>query len=231
MKRAVFIWAAALFLIQGCASDRAYVKNNSVALSPLKVIRHETPGILRSTMAETFFLTAATVGLPGGSLLIVLGDEYSKARGQDMQMKIPDFGNLVVKKFAEKLNRDVIEEGCVLNLEDKPVGEDFMPLCTVMEFKVGRLAYGYLDFVRGSGSNGFLSKTTVTMKDQTGEVLWQRSFTYLSKDYGRDREIDEFEAEEGRLLKEEIEFAAEKTAADFVGHLNGNEKDELAKIN
>jgi len=87
---------------------------------------------------------------------------------------------------------------------------------------VKRLAYGYLDIVRGGG-NGFLSKTMVTMKDSQGEVLWQKSFTYVSKDFERDKGIDEFEADDGKLLREEIEFAADKTAADFIQHLkNGN---------
>jgi hypothetical protein len=40
--------------------------------------------------------------------------------------------------------------------------------------------------------------------------------------------LDELEADNFALLKEEIEFAAEKTASDFVEHLNAESK-EIAR--
>lgn len=214
----VITWTASSLFLQGCAQDKAFVKKDAAAISPIKCIRYETPPILRSTMAETFFLTAA-VALPGGSALLVLSDEYAKARGEEMQMKIPDFGYLVMSKFIDKMSQEKTNWP-ELTVENKPVKEEYTESCTLVEFKVNRLAYGYLDFVRGGG-NGFLSKTVVTMKDSTGDVLWQRNFTYLSKDFNRDKDINEFEADNGRLLKDELEFAAEKTASDFYQHLNG----------
>ena len=216
----IFSLMVSFIFLQGCAADKQYVKNDAALLTPLKCVRYETPGIIRSTMAETFFLTSAAVALPGGSALILLSDEYAKSRGEAMQMKIPDFGNLVMSRFVEKMAQDAAWPS--LTAEAAPLKEEPAESCTLIEFKVKRLAYGYLDIVRGGG-NGFLSKTMVTMKDSQGEVLWQKSFTYVSKDFERDKGIDEFEADDGKLLREEIEFAADKTAADFIQHLkNGN---------
>lgn len=214
-----FTLILSLAVLQGCAQDKSLVKKDALTLSPIKCIRYETPSILRSTMTETFFLTTAAVALPGGSVLMVLSDEYSKAKGMEMQMKIPDFGNLVMTKFIDKLGQEKNNRPS-LTVENKPVTEEFSESCMMIEFKVNRLAYGYLDFIRGGG-NGFLSKTVVTMKDPAGDVLWQKFFTYLSKDYNRDKNIDEFEADDGTLLKDEMEFAADKTASDFINHLNG----------
>jgi hypothetical protein len=59
------------------------------------------------------------------------------------------------------------------------------------------------------------------MKDPQGEVIWQKGYVYLSKDFDRAMALDELEADNYCLLKEEISFAAEKTAEDFVTHLNG----------
>ena len=75
---------------------------------------------------------------------------------------------------------------------------------------------------KGVIADGFLSKTVVTMKDPQGDVLWQKSYIYLSKDYDRGMSVDELEANDCDLLKEEMMFAAEKTVQDFVNHLNGN---------
>jgi hypothetical protein len=223
----VFVWIVSSFFLQGCSTDKPFVKKDIESLAPLKVVRYETPGILRSTAAETFFLTGAAVALPGGSALFFLSDKYCEARGADMQNKIPDFGYLVTEKFVEKMNHGT-SKWPELTFEPKPVGDDYTEPCTLIEIKVKRLAYGYLDFIRGGG-NGFLSKTTITMKDQQDEVLWQKSFTYLSKDFNRDKSIDEFEADDAKLLKEEIEFAAEKTVSDFINNLNGEKSQEYAK--
>jgi hypothetical protein len=227
MKKIIILMVISLLFLQSCTTDKTFIKKDVTSLAPLKVVRYDTPGILRSTMAETLFLTTAAVALPGGSALILLNDGYCKARGETMQTKIPDFGYLVMNKFIERMNMET-SKWPVLTFEPKPVGEDYAESCTLIEFKVKRLAYGYLDFVRGGG-NGFLSKTVVTMKDPNGEILWQKSFTYLSKDFKRDKNIDEFEAEDGRLLKEEMEFAAEKTVSDFIAHLNGENLQEYAK--
>lgn len=223
MKKIIILMVISLLFLQSCTTDKPFIRKDAASLAPLKVVRHETPGILRSTVAETFFLTTAAVALPGGTALLLLSDEYCKARGGAMQMKIPDFGYLVMNKFTDRMDRET-SDWPALNVEPEPVREDYAESCTLIEFKVKRLAYGYLDFVRGGG-NGFLSKTVVTMKDSNGEVLWQKSFTYLSKDFKRDKDITEFEADDGKLLKEEIEFAAEKTVSDFISHLNGKKQE------
>jgi hypothetical protein len=62
---------------------------------------------------------------------------------------------------------------------------------------------------------GLNSITTALLKDSTGQVIWQSSFEYRSEDYGRNAHIDQWEENEGKLLKEEWAFAAEETATFF----------------
>lgn len=222
-----FSWIISSFFIQGCATDKPYVKKDFSSIAPVKVVRYETPGIERSTKTETLLIATAVLAVPGGSALILLNDEYCEARGQEMQKKIPDFGLLVMNKFVEKIKIE-IPDFPALTVACNPVDEEYSEPITLISFKVKRVAYGFLDPLRGSGNN-FSSKTVVTMTDPQGNILWEKNFLYLSENFGRSKEIDELEADDARLLIEEMEFAAEQTAADFVADLNGDIPEENTK--
>lgn len=223
-------------LLGGCgASNKELVKKDFPAAEPIRVCRYETPGIMKSTGTETTLLALVTLAAPGGSALLVVGDEYNKARGSGTQSKIPDFGSLVMNKFAEQV-KNARPDWPALTVIPDPLKEDFSDKCTVVEFKINRIAYGSIDLTRGGialergldkglFATGLLTKTLVTMKDNSGEVVWQKSYVYLSENFNREKSVDELEADNFKLLKEEMEFAAEKTVADFVDHLkNGNQK-------
>jgi len=234
------VLTVSFLVLQGCASsNKQFTNQNLSSLEPIKVCRYETPGIMKSTGTETALLALVTLAAPGGSALLVVGDEYARARGSDTQTMIPDFGSLVMNKFLERIHNERSDWPALTVMQD-PLKEDFSEKCTVMEFKVNRVAYGSIDLTRGGialergldkgvVSNGFLSKATVTMKDSQGEVLWQKSYVYLSENFDRSMSVDELEADNFNLLREEMEFAAEKTAADFIEHLNGEPK-EIAKV-
>jgi hypothetical protein len=242
MKRAtdmlmVLFLMASLSYLQGCASgNKQLVKKDISSFEPIKVCRYETPGIRKSTGTETAVLAAIEVGAPGGSALLVLGDVYEKLRGSGTQAKIPDFGFLVMDKFVEHI-KSARPDWPPVTVVLTPLKEDFSEKCTVIEIKVNRVAYGSLDLTRGGIvlergldkgviSKGFLSKTTITMKDPQGEVLWEKSFIYLSENFGREMSFDVLEADNFMLLKEEMDFAAEQTVLDFIDHLNGEEPRE-----
>jgi len=228
------IIVAFLFLNQGCASksSQALLNRDRAALGPIKMVRYETPGILKSSGIETGVMALATLALPGGSALLVVGDVYGKARGAETQSLIPDFGSMVMDKFLESVNQT--EPGWPeLSAVREPLKEELNEKTTTIELDVKRLAYGSIDLTRGGiiiergmdkgvVANGFLSKTVVTMKDPQGDILWQKSYVYISEDYGRGMTVDELEANDLTLLKEEMMFAAEKTVQNFVNHLNGN---------
>ncbi len=225
---------AAVFLLSvGCSTkyNQALVKKDLALLGPIKVVRLETPGILKSSSAETGFLALATIAVPGGSALLLVGDAYGKARGAESQSLIPDFGATVMEDFVEGVARTEPTWPKLIVVRE-PIKEQTGEQATVIEFDVKRLAYGSIDLTRGGVAlehgldkglivDGFLSKTVVTMKAPDGEVLWQKSYLYLSKDYGREKSLSELEANNYSLLKEEMLFAAEQTAHDFLNHLSG----------
>jgi hypothetical protein len=236
----VLFLIAFLSCLQGCASgNKRFVKKDISPFEPIKVCRYETPRVIKSTGTETAFLAAITIGAPGGSALLVLGDEYGKLRGLETQAKIPDFGSLVMDKFLEHM-KSARPDWPALTADPAPLKEDFSEKCTVIEIRVNRVAYGSLDLIRGGialergfdkglMSKGFLSKTTITMKDPQGEVLWQKSFIYLSENFGREMSFDVLEADNFMLLREEMDFASEQTVLDFIDYLNGEIRPHLGK--
>ena len=227
------VLATVLLLSSGCSAkyDHALNRKDLDSLGPIKVVRLETPGILKASGAETGFLALATIAVPGGSALLLVGDAYGKARGAGSQNIIPDFGAAVMENFVEGVST-AEPAWPKLTVIKEPIKEQAGEQATVIEFDVKRLAYGSIDLTRGGVAlehgldkglivDGFLSKTVVTMKAPDGEVLWQKSYLYLSKDYGREKSLSELEADNCSLLKEEMLFAAQQTANDFLKHLNG----------
>ncbi len=224
------IFAAAVVAGCGGKNTHAFGQRNMASLAPIKVVRYETPGILKSTKTETGFLALATIAAPGGSALLVVGDAYNKARGSGTNEIIPDFGSLVMERFVQEIGL-MHSDWPALTIVPDPISEEMAEHSTIIEFNVNRIAYGSIDLTRGGiileqgfekgfVTDGFLSKTTVTMKDPEGEVIWQKCFIYLSKDFGREMTLDELEADDYALLRQEISFAAEKTTQDFISHLN-----------
>jgi len=209
----VLVLVTSLILLQGCAANKSFVKKDLTTLAPLKVVYHETPSIRRSTLGGAIFSATTDVLLAGVLGAAVIGDAVMKSDGKEAQEKIYDFGYMVMKTFVKRAINE-IPDWPAMNVINKPVGDDYSEQSTLLKFQVEHLAYGY----RGYRGSGFQGTTTVTMKDATGDVLWQRSFTYIPNDFNRNKSVDEFEADNYKLLKEELEFAAEKTAADFIAH-------------
>lgn len=235
MKKIIMsIISSVLLLVLGCASkyDHPLVDHDLSSLGPIKVVRYETPGIIKASGTETGFLTLVTIAAPGGSALLFVGDAYGKARGAGTQSAVPDFGAVVMDKFIDGVNKSVPDCPTLSPLKE-PLKEEFKEHSSVIELEVKRLAYGSVDLTRGGIvlergldkgviANGFLSKTVVTMKNQKGDVLWQKDYIYLSKDHDRAMSLEDLESNDYDLLKEEISFAAEQTAQNFINDLRGD---------
>ena len=204
-----------LISLQGCAADKPLVKKELSTVESLKAVRYATPEIKVASLWRS--MIGATVGVvlmgPAG---VAAGANIWQGKLDEGQ-QIPDFGYLVMVKFAESANREIPNWPRTI-VQDQPVDENLPERCALLEVKVKRLTLTYLGAFQG---NGLVSETIAAMKDTNGTILWQKSFAYMSSDFKRGRSMEEFEAENGRLLKEEIEFAAERTVAEFIKHLKG----------
>lgn len=222
----VFLIVAILF-VQGCAStDKRLALNELQTIDSLKVVRHETPKFLKTTAGSTaIVLTGIMFGAVGGALGGALSYAAEAKGGSDLikTCNLPDFGELVFNKFIDRVPREM-PNWPRMEIEKKPIEEDF-------NFVSGHLLVLDVALVKIAGGTGFVTSTTARIVDSKQNMLWQRKMSYESREFNRSTTLGELEADNGKLLREEFDFAAEKTISDFVSHLKGMSTDgkELAK--
>ncbi|MBI4709513.1 MAG: hypothetical protein HY759_00090 [Nitrospirae bacterium] len=225
-----------LFSFLGCAAAPKNVpltKKNLTTVPYLKVVRFKTPGSIRVSSLECTLMSAGigTVLFPGVGTAV--GALASIQRiGRD-EIPRPDFGKLVLEKFIRRALKD-IPDWPEMSIEEEPVKEEpviehitdepFMVWPpeiketvfenAILEFMVHGISIDTVDMELSI-------TTTAILKDPHGKVLWGKSFTYRGGDFKRKYTMREFTADNGEILKEELEYAAEATAADFIEHFKG----------
>jgi len=83
----------------------------------------------------------------------------------------------------------------------------------LLEFHVDRIT-----LYSSGATKGLSTITNAEIRSANGDVIWRRQFIY-SQNPGRAGDLEELEADNGKLLKEEMNFAAEATVKDFINHL------------
>ncbi len=198
----VFVWLVSLIGVQGCAANKPLVKDNLDPISSLTVVRHITPRIDETAIGRA---------LVGYALLGPLGMIIA---ADMVKIKPPiDFGEFVVRRFVERVSKE-IPHWPRMTVKDQHIADDYvLESGTMLQFTVSRLSV--------HSFHGFLSGVTATMETSDGNVLWQKSFDYSSTRFDRVRTIDEFKADNAKLLREEMVFATEKTVSELIDHLKG----------
>lgn len=75
-----------------------------------------------------------------------------------------------------------------------------------------------------SDGAGLQTHTIAQMVDSTQNVLWKKRVSYKSGDLNRPCKFEELEADNAKLLHEEIAFAVKKTVIELIDHLkNGTD--------
>lgn len=208
----VLVWVASTIFLQGCsvAVNKPLALKDMQTITPLKVVRHETPEVRIVSTGRTILgvaLGAVLLGGVGAGIGIAMMQEKVGLEDNDH-----DFGLLVEKRFVDQAVKE-IPNWPTMDVQERPLTNDYAEKSAVLEFKVNRIAIGNL------GGDGLTSVTIATMKDSNGEVIWEKSFRYSSNDFARGgRSSDDFLADDKKLLKEEMEFAADKTVFDFIAH-------------
>jgi len=66
---------------------------------------------------------------------------------------------------------------------------------------------------------GLTITTRATLYDRTGKKIWSKDFWYRSRDFGVKKSLQEYSADQAKLLIEEMPFAAEKIALELAKDL------------
>lgn len=199
----------ALSIITGCAANKQVEAQRLKAISSIEVVRTATPEIQRHS--------AATI-VGGGLLFGGFGMEAVGAEaGKELRerCKLDDFGVLVTREFVEQVPKQ-IPGWPSMRVRETPVEAGYVAQDAYMlQFQPG-MVWLYM-----FGPKGLLIAVTATLASPSGEELWKYNASYSQKQAGREREIEELEADSCKHLKEEMQYAARVLAGLFVTDLSG----------
>jgi len=211
MSRAV-LGAVLLTSLAGCASDQALQANRLDSVAMLTLARYPTPSIQRHSEGT----------IAGGGLLLGgFGMEaLAGAAGTELseRCKLADFGLLVAGEFASKAPQQIpkwppmeVKPGPV----ESPNSVKDSYVITIQPVAVRQYSFG--------AAKGLNTSVMATLASPKGEVLWTRQAFYSQKQVHRERELVDLEANECKLLEEEMQHAATVTADDFVAELKSRQ--------
>jgi len=201
-----------LLFAQGCAANRPIPMKDMTSLSPLKVVRYTTPEIKKQTFLGVVVGSTLAVQLTFGFGAGSINEAIAKSGGKESQKVIYDLGYLVMTRFADRASKEIPDWPKMIIVDQVIKETPKIDGHGLLEYRVGDIRYGWLH-------HKFISTVTATMKNTAGDVVWQRTYIYRARNFNRGRDAEEYEANDARLLKEEILFAADKTVEDFIGSL------------
>jgi len=198
------------FTFQACTlPNKPYLKKDASEATPLKAVRHESPSMVAYSSG-----TAFAVGFAGGFLFgvggIVTGLIYYQMCKLPDDPGMPDYGKLVMDKFAERAKTE-IPNWPVMTIQNEPIKEALNDKANfTLEFKIVSTEI--------EKSSGLQFRSIATMKDKEGNIVWGKSCFYESKNFNRETDYDILQKDNNKKLKEEIVFAADQTVKDFIEH-------------
>lgn len=207
-----------LLFVQACAiQEKKLAINDFNAVPKINLVRHETPPFLKETLgAQAVAVTGIMFGAIGGGVGGAIYYKMMESSGKILvdNFKLEDFGELVFAKFSKRLSSEM-NNWPTIETFSEPVNGEYKNESgfTLM------LSFGQTKVSEGAG----LSTITIAkMIDTNGTVIWQKQCNYESKKHERTTKLNKLEAENGKLLHEELSYAAEITVADFINHLKGS---------
>jgi hypothetical protein len=211
-----------LVYLQGCSSgDKAFDMKEINKISPVIMVDCNTVKIEKYwvTFGDKLAASAATAAnnWAYNNMSAMRGTTVSEPKGwatrdsRAANAVIPNLGQLVTERFIYLVEKEV--PGWPKTIPYSSSKDRQLPILMI---NVSTLWYGRIAVF---GGRGFESITTVTMTDCTGEVLWRTHHVYWPE---QERTIEQLEADDFRLLKEEINGAAEETARYFFADFKGD---------
>lgn len=182
-----------------CATTKAITRQDLSAIKSVSVVRYTTPQMPEITAGKQLvgFLLLGGIGA-------AIAIEASK---KDAPL---DFGEIVLQLFMDRVTKQ-IPEWPAMAIMEKPVESKELPPGPTLALRI-RL-------IELSDSLGLRTFSTIEMTRGDGAIIWSKWFQYYSRQADRMRSVDEFKADNNKLLNEEMHYAAERTVDAFIEHL------------
>jgi hypothetical protein len=226
----VILWTLGFLSVQGCATTTNHIplQRDTASLSPLKVAYYGEPfpkmnaHHLGLRIACWPFIIIPPIGLTLG----LLGAGWESGMEKDIaNAKMPDIRELVARKFVDRAAREIINWP-KMDLQEGLINDQYIK--SYFQEKFGNLMLIELPRSGSPGdwgeryewhlstSDGFNALIHVTIKDSEGNIVWLRDVSYISGKYKRERSVEEFKANNFKLLREEIDFAADIMVSEMI---------------
>jgi len=195
-----------LVIIEGCATSNISLSQKEFdKLYSMKLVRYKT--------AELQIHTGSTI-LAGGLVFGGFGMEsFAKVKGNEWTQKcsLPDFSKLTIEIFIDKVSKE-IKDWPSMTVEENPAGDDYASQTdNLIIFKATALRLYSFGALKGLST---LVTANITAPGR-GQV-WSNTYAYQQKKFGEVPDLEVFEAENCKVLKEQMNFAANKTASEFI---------------
>lgn len=193
-----------------CSGNVTLRKTDYQKIEKVRAVWKKTADIEFKTAGSV--VGASLVGL-GGFLTVPAGIAIERASTGRVKNErvVPDLGELVLKKLVEAASAEMPAWPPTI-LEQKPVGKKYenrdesVLMIEVSQFWV--TLYG-----------GLTVTTRATLYDRSGGTIWSAGFWYRSRDFGVKKTLEEYSADQAKLLIAEMPFAAEKIALELAKDL------------
>jgi hypothetical protein len=226
---AVLVLILPSLLLQGCTTISTPPTNRDLSsFTQLRIAGNtilSTKINVRQSGARTAFYALVPFGAGVIPLLIIMviiksAEAWERALEKEIAAaNMPLYHELVIKKFCERAGKE-ISDWQPMMVEDRLVDSHYIKnfLMNNPDPLLLLVSKGYFAPILSTGS-GFKSNYSAVLYDSEGNVVWQKNFKYSSKKYDRYRSIDEYKADNFKLLKEEMEFAADTIVSDFIADI------------
>jgi len=192
----------------GCTGPyKALTRRELTTIASLTVVRYPTPTMTVET-SERMGLAVAAILLTGGVGALAAAPFVGEKRETPV-----DFGHLILQAFTQRVPQE-IPEWPTMNFIEGPIEESSMPTGPILALRVN--LFNFNDHL------GLETVATIEMVRADREVIWRKWFRYYSRTYDRVRTSDEFMANDNKLLKEEVRFAADRMADVFIEDLKAS---------
>jgi hypothetical protein len=207
-------------------TNRPCIRKDLSSFSPLKVVtikNDEGIMLIEPTLGEDIAVVSSALfggplGMAIASSAVSMAKESPISLGKKLKVEctLSDFGQLVKDKFAARIYEE-IPGWPTMTKEDTPLEpndiskykSEYLIIIFVMDVK----------FDTTSIKEPFSANTFISLKAPDGSFLWAKRFIYKTSDFSSGkRSWKELLSDNCRLLKEEVDFAAEQTVSNFIEH-------------
>ncbi len=200
-----------LFILEGCATPQwSLSKADRESIRSVILANHEYLPLMKRTPASEGH--RAVGGLIGNSMAASVEAREGKVLTESFGL--PDFGSLIFDGFVERFQREF--PNWPWRAEKTLIDDEYHPSDSSTH-----LLTLHVISIHVSNSCGLSTMTIAKMLTPKGSVVWEKGYQYRTKDFSRLYSLQELEADNGKLLKQELAIAAERTVSDLILHLKG----------